>query len=188
MGGSHSARTKAGVKKERREYASAEDEDEELSRLLEEYVTKEALKHEQRDVPAISNARNGVVKGSDPWGLYSIISKDEATRTNAVSVTDTYVVSPHQDKGAYRGVTESILLSSKGIRLPKGHEWNFAAGMTIFRLDVHKSCRIYVPSLVWHGTLPTSCKEDTYYHRGVGSALVLKNDMVQIGMRFAPSR
>jgi hypothetical protein len=181
MGGAHVAQTNASTV-ERREYAAGAKEDEVLRALMEEYVMKEALPLEQSDVPAVSYLRNKAIKESDPLGLHSFVSEDGHARTYAFSWTSSYVVPGHEDTEGYPGVTESIFLSSTGIDLPEGHEWLFTCASLVFRLDEHKSCRIYVPSTMWHGTLPTSSIENTYDHGGVGSALVLKNDMVKMGL------
>jgi hypothetical protein len=183
MGGHHYAQTSAGIRKERRIYGAGAANDERLSRMLNDYVTKEALALEMSDVPGIGHARREAIRRSDPFGVHATVTDDGSCASYASSFTNSYVVGPHTDgQSKMSGVTESIFVSATGVKLPKGHMWGFAAAKVICRMDSNRSCRIYVPADVYHGTLPTHSTEATTEHGGVASALVLKDDMIKQGL------
>jgi hypothetical protein len=181
MSGSHYSQSGKGFAMERRLYAANAKVDEELNKRVNKYIREEALAHEKRDVPAVSRLRAKLVKESDPHGLHSVRNEADDTATFDISLTDTYVTGPHTEPNAVQGLTESIFLSSETLQLPKGHKWLFAGAGVMCRLDQHQSCRIYVPPSVWHGTLPTHSTEPSAWHGGVGSAIVVKKDMVSVG-------
>lgn len=186
MKGCHKSQVKKGISNERRHYSAGSQKDEEFCEIADAFIKNEALVYEQLDIPVVSHWRSLIVSRSDPEGFFTIQLlgiNSKVLRTFAVSATVSYVVVPHHDTGGFRGMTESIMISSTDLELPHGHEWNFVAAGMICRLDMHKSCRLYVPLDVWHGTLPTHSSEPSHDHGGVGSAIVVKTDMVMEGLK-----
>jgi len=144
----------------------------------------EMMEHERRDVPSIAFFRNKVVDESDEGNCRAIVSLSGEESLYSISLTWDYTAGPHNDLGSVEGLTESIFFSKSELKLLEGHEWNFVGPGVICRLDESPSCRLYIPRDVWHGTLPTHPDGEfsEEVHGGVGSAIVVRKDMVKCGL------
>ena len=97
------------------------------------------------------------------------------------SATRGYACAAHDDSAA-TGISETIMLHAAGEwePLPEGHEWAFAIvdACCLYDVQAMHPCMIYLPgSGVSHGTLPTRHGQHIS-HRGIGSALVTKSNVV----------
>ena len=133
--------------------------------------------YENRLTPSCGKARKRLMMNFDPKGVHRISSSCMAT---AVSVTMSFVVTPHMDSGS-QGALEFIKFLNTDGPLPEGHKWYFVVAGCILELPSKEGdiVLICLPGHgVWHGTLPTSSTEDTHFHRGVGSALISKGSVL----------
>ena len=168
---------------ERQNYMECANSDPVLNEKIQN-AADEMMEHERRDVPSIAFCRNKVVDESDEGNCRAIISLSGEESLYSMSLTWDYTAGPHNDLGSVEGLTESIFFSKSELKLPEGHEWNFVGPGVICRLDKSRSCRLYIPSDVWHGTLPTHPDGEfsEEVHGGFGSAIVVRKDMVKCGL------
>ena len=168
---------------ERQNYMESAKSDPVLNEKIQN-AADELMEHERRDVPAVAYYRNKVVAESDEGNCRAMISSTGEESLYSMSMTWGYTAGPHDDLGSVEGLTESMFFSKSKLKLLKGHEWNFVGPGVICQLDKSPSCRLYIPNQVWHGTLPThpngECTEEL--HGGVGSAIVVRQDMVKCGL------
>ena len=181
MAGSH-AFSRPHHQQQRENYMESAESDPVLNGKIQK-AADAMMEQEREDVPAIAFYRNEVVAHSDEGNCRAIVSLSGEESIYSMSMTWGYTAGPHVDLGSVQGLTESIFFSKSELKLLEGHEWNFVGPGVICRLDGSPSCRVYIPSDVWHGTLPTHPNGEyaEELHGGVGSAIVVRKDMVTLG-------
>jgi hypothetical protein len=182
MVGSH-AYSRPYHQQQRENYMESAESDPVLNAKIQK-AADALMEQEREDVPAIALYRNKVVAESDEGNCRAIVSLSGEESLYSMSLTWGYTAGPHNDVGSVEGLTESIFFSKTKLKLLKGHEWNFVGPGVICRLDESPSCRLYIPNQVWHGTLPTHPDGEgaDELHGGVGSAIVVRQDMVKCGL------
>lgn len=140
--------------------------------LLEEVDVPAAARHRQQVCELAQNSYGDSGNG---------FSGGSSNKSQCFSVCINFVCTPHVEPLGEKGVLESIIFTNNAngtsFPLPDGHEWCFAAAGHAMPLS-SRNCKVYVPNHVWHGTLPTSSKEPTMDHSGVGSAVVVKKESI----------
>eukprot|EP00927_Polykrikos_kofoidii_P039894 TRINITY_DN34187_c0_g1_i1.p1 TRINITY_DN34187_c0_g1~~TRINITY_DN34187_c0_g1_i1.p1 ORF type:complete len:372 (+),score=17.20 TRINITY_DN34187_c0_g1_i1:161-1276(+) len=137
---------------------------------------------ERQMIPSYAAHRDRIAASVDRHRAHRI---SEHTTAFSVSLTSSYVISPHNDSGM---ACETIGFINRNGAMPDGHEWLFAIGGHVHPLpdQMGKSVILFIKGQgVYHGTLPTSSTEPTALHGNHGSALVTKKRIVDGLMRQA---
>jgi hypothetical protein len=133
-------------------------------------------------MPEAAAARLALANEIDLDARFRVVEGDASCSGLAVTLSQSYIVSPHDDSGAMPETVSFTWPSEHP--LPSGHEWAFAVAGCIHPLPTTPSEMAFCSMRgggVFHGTLPTSSTlPHIASHPGVASALVTKSNLVDL--------
>jgi hypothetical protein len=133
-------------------------------------------------LPEAARTRRAIAHTYDQDARYRVVENERDSTGFSQSLSAGYVVGPHDDSGK---ALEAIGFAYPSqTPMPEGHKWEMAVSGCIHPLPKDRNEFVLLAVRgegVFHGTLPTSSTlPHLANHRGVGSALVSKKEMIDV--------